>query len=124
MPWARRAALMAKLTQSLVATETVRAGFRRLSSSMERMPCFFATATTRRSLEGKTASARNGSAFRKGPRPWQAMEAMHEGLSQAMSIFFRPTSRAPWMPLHHAGLMAMLKAKGGPAEAAAPGRST
>ena len=42
-----------------------------------------------------------------------------------MSIFRRATRRAPWMPLHHAGLMAMLKAKGGPAEAAAaPGRST
>ena len=28
------------------------------------------------------------------------------------------------MPLHQAGLMAMLKAKGGPAEPPAPGRST
>ena len=28
------------------------------------------------------------------------------------------------MPLHQAGLMAMLKAKGGPADAAEPGNST
>ena len=124
MPWARSAALMAKFTQSLSATETRRAGRWRLSSSMERTPNLRATATTSRSLEGNTARARNGSGRRKGPRPWNAMEAMTEGLSQPMSILPRPTRRAPRTPLHQAGLMAMWKAKGGPAEAPPPGSST
>ena len=126
MPWARSAALMAKLTQSLSATETLRAGRRRLSSSMERTPNLRATATTSRSLEGNTARARSGSGRRKGPRPRYAMEATTEGLSQPMSILPRPTKRAPRTPLHQAGLTAMVKAKGGPpeAEAPAPGSST
>jgi hypothetical protein len=108
-PCAFNIAAMAKSTQSLVATEARSAGRFAISSSIVRMPRFPATATTRRSHEGKTASARIGCGRRNGPLPRKAIVTMIDGLIHATSNFPAPTRRAPARPLHHAGLTAKVK---------------
>jgi hypothetical protein len=60
---------MAKSTQSLTAIDTFIFGRLSINSSMLRTPSFGETAMTKRSQDGKTASARSGYFRRNGPFP-------------------------------------------------------
>src|SRR5919198_1387895 len=104
--------------------ETFIFGFALTSSSMVCTPSFGETAITRRSHDGKIASARSGYLRRKGPFPRTAIEGIIEGLSQTRSNLRLPTSLAPFKPLHHAGLTPIVNGYGGPECAEPPGSST
>src|SRR5436309_14782285 len=124
MPCALSRNLIAKSTQSLTAIETLIFGFLAINSSIVRTPNRGETATTKRSQEGNTASARRGDLPLNGPTPRTAIDGIIEGLSHTRSSLPLATSLAPFKPLHHAGLTPIVKGYGGPARPLPPGNST
>src|SRR5258706_1158193 len=125
MPWHFSKNLIAKSTQSLTEMETFIFGFLAINSSMLFTPKRGDTAITKRSHDGKTASARSGLFFWNGPTPRTAIDGMIDGLSQTKSSLPLATSLAPFKPLHQAGLTPIVNGYGGPLRPfLPPGNST